>query len=96
MTRVRVDWWRVIVDLGYQGYSHQRIADELLVSKSWLAGVKNAGHEPRHHDGEMLLELWARATRRPTAEAPRVPANAESARERWRMGLAPIRGGRGG
>lgn len=92
----RIDWWRVIVDLGYQGYSHQRIADELLVGKSWLASVKNQGHEPRFADGEALLALWSRAMKQPTTEAPRAAVKAETARERWRMGLSPIRGGQGG
>jgi hypothetical protein len=83
----RIDWWRVIVDLGYQGYSHQRIADELLVGKSWVAGVKNSGHEPRHRDGEMLLALWSQVMSKPATDAPRSAVSAESARERWRLGL---------
>lgn len=83
----RIDWWRVIVELGYQGYSHQRIADELMVGKSWVAGVKNSGHEPKHGDGEMLLELWARVLGKPMSEAPRASVAADSARMRWRLGL---------
>jgi len=84
----RIDWWRVIIDLGYCGYSHQRIADELLVGKSWVAGVKNTGHEPRYRDGEMLLDLWAQAMQKPRSDAPRADVSAESARERWRLGLS--------
>lgn len=83
----RIDWWRVIADLGVQGYSLRRISDELMVGKSWLDALKNQGHEPRHRDGEMLLQLWAQAMGKEMAEAPRAALGAEGARERWRLGL---------
>lgn len=81
----RVDWWRVITDLNYAGYSNGRISAELLVSKSWVAGVKNDGTEPRYRDGEMLLALWSKAVGKPAAEAPKMAVAGYGARERARL-----------
>lgn len=81
----RIDWWRVITDLNYAGFSNGRIADELLVSKSWVASVKNDGTEPRYRDGDMLLALWVRATGKQVQDAPRGLASGDGARERARL-----------
>jgi hypothetical protein len=68
---MRIDWFRVIVDLERSGYAHQRIADELLRSKGWVNNLKCVpGAEPRHRDGQALLALWSRATGRPLHDAP--------------------------
>lgn len=83
----RVDWWRVITDLNYAGYSNGRIAEELLlVSKTWIARLRNENTEPRHRDGEMLLDLWARVMRCQASDAPRLTGHPSlGAKERARM-----------
>ncbi len=68
---MRIDWFRVIVELERARYSHERIAAELMRSKGWVSNLKSVpGTEPRHSDGQALLALWARATGRPVHDAP--------------------------
>jgi hypothetical protein len=56
-----VDWWRVIVDLCRAGHTHESIATSIRVGKSTIAGWKE-GSEPRHKDGEVLIEMWVEVT----------------------------------
>jgi hypothetical protein len=58
MTRYRVDWWRVTVDLQRCGVSLSDVSDLTLIPRSTLLGYRNLDVEPRHADGEALLALW--------------------------------------
>ena len=81
----RVDWFRVIVELNYAGLSNGRIAAEMIMSRSWVAGLKNEGIEPRYRDGQMLLAIWAKATGSAPDDAPLIDAGGEGSRARARF-----------
>lgn len=67
--RYRTDWFRVIVQLQYQGYSQARVARILGVSLTTLRGWKD-GSEPAHNFGHALLELWSEVIQQPICERP--------------------------
>ena len=81
----RIDWFRIIVELNYAGLSNGRIAAEMLMSKSWVKGLKNYGVEPRHRDGQMLLEIWAKATGSNLEVAPLLGGCGDGCRDRARF-----------
>jgi hypothetical protein len=81
----RIDWFRVIVELNYAGLSNGRIAAEMLMSKGWVAGLKNDGIEPRYRDGQMLLGIWAAATGAAPEDAPLIDGDGEGCRARSRF-----------
>lgn len=58
---LRVDWFRLLNDLKREGYSHYAIAHFTKIPKSTLDGYK-AGAEPRHCDGQTLIDCWAQVT----------------------------------
>lgn len=68
---IRIDWFRVLADLNYQGLRSQQIADRIQVARTTVVGWKQ-GAEPKHADGETLLELWVAITGKPRKYAPRV------------------------
>jgi hypothetical protein len=57
----RTDWFRVLADLQYAECSNTDVAEYIGVPQTTLLGWKQ-GSEPRHHDGQRLLELWAMVT----------------------------------
>lgn len=65
----RTDWFRVLADLAHAGISTRAVSRRLEVAKSTVLGWKQ-GNEPRHSDGEQLLELWATETGKPRADVP--------------------------
>jgi hypothetical protein len=67
---MRIDWFRIIVDLERARWSHERVAVECMRSKGWVAALKDGASQPRHDDGEHLVSLWMRATGNPRAAAP--------------------------
>lgn len=68
---IRIDWFRVITDLGRCGIPSQLIADSIGVAKSTLLGWKQ-GAEPKHGDGEKLVAFWCQVTERPREALPKV------------------------
>lgn len=70
--RRRTDWFRVLVDLQYEGVTHKRVADVLGVGMSTVLGWK-AGSEPNHHDGHRLLEMWCEQFNRLLSDRPMTP-----------------------
>jgi hypothetical protein len=83
-----IDWWRVIVDLERRGVSHADIGAACRRSEKWATVVKNLGHEPRHDDGESLISLWLKTTRRPRRTLPtrRDPAPMDGNQRRSQLG----------
>lgn len=57
---MRVDWFRVIVDLERAGMSHVRIADAVGISQARIQAYKNGLGEPKHRVGSGLVTLWVR------------------------------------
>ena len=73
----RIDWFRFISDISRRQFSLSRTAAELEVSKSTLLGWK-MGSEPKHGDGEALIEMWCQVTGRDREIVPVVVH-----RKRW-------------
>lgn len=67
----RIDWFRIVADLNYRGIRTQAIADKVGVARMTVAGWKD-GAEPKHADGEKLLDLWVTVTSKPKQYAPRM------------------------
>ncbi len=68
----RVDWWRVVTDLQARQYTKDHIHHAVGRSASWVLTLKNLDCEPRHRDGQALLQLWSSVTEKPIDQAPRV------------------------
>ncbi|EBY6473968.1 hypothetical protein EU408_11970 [Salmonella enterica subsp. enterica] len=67
----RLDWFRVITEITRSGVSMQSLAEELDVSRPTLLNWKQ-GAEPRHCDGENLIELWCALTHQERGNLPRI------------------------
>lgn len=65
----RIDWFRILADLQYHGCNNTEVAEALNVPQGTLRGWKE-GSEPRHHDGQRLMELWQVFTNRSYDERP--------------------------
>jgi hypothetical protein len=71
----RIDWFQIVVDLGRAGLPTRSVAGQIGVPKATILGWKQ-GAEPKHADGERLLELWCRMTGRGREHLPRVASSA--------------------
>lgn len=65
----RVDWFRVLTELKRHGIAHSGIRGAIGIPESTLQGYKT-GSEPKHVDGERLIEFWCQVTGRTRAELP--------------------------
>lgn len=68
-TQSRVDWFRILVELGQHGYSLHMLAMVLDIPYSTLQGYKS-GAEPRYVDGEVLAKFYTQITARERGEFP--------------------------
>lgn len=68
----RIDWWRVVTELSAHGYGKDHIHHAIGRSPSWAMTLKNIGCEPRHCDGQALLQLWSTVVDKPIDQAPRL------------------------
>lgn len=59
---LRVDWFRVIVELERHGFTPYDISDQIETARSTVVHWRNDGTEPRHLDGERLIKFWSAAT----------------------------------
>lgn len=66
----RIDWFRVLADLRRAGLSTIAVGSQLQVPDSTIRGWK-MGSEPRHADGESLVDLWMRVLGRQRAQLPK-------------------------
>lgn len=66
---IRVNWFRILVQLKDEGYSLYSVSHFTEIPKSTLIGYKQ-GAEPRYYDGTRLLNFWAQATSKALADAP--------------------------
>jgi len=66
-----VDWFAVLIDLQRQGIPTSSVASLLAIPKSTILGWKQ-GAEPRHRDGERLIDLWVGVTGNAQAKLPRM------------------------
>lgn len=70
MTKVRVDWFRVLIDLEQRGFHPQVVSDAINVARSTILGWRNSHAEPGHTDGERIIDLWCRVTGRARINLP--------------------------
>lgn len=68
-TDIRISWFRLFNEMKVNGWSLYRIEAHLHIAKSTLIGWKE-GVEPRHADGEKLIELWQEVTSQTRGELP--------------------------
>lgn len=66
----RVDWFQVLTDLQRAGVPGASVAQHLRVPHSTVHGWKQ-GAEPKHVDGELLIDLWIGLTGRNRHQVPR-------------------------
>lgn len=65
------DWFRIICDLNKSNLSLQNIANIIQVPKPTIVGWKQ-GAEPKHSDGERLIDLWCSTTGSSRSDLPTV------------------------
>lgn len=65
----RIAWFRVFDELKRADWSVYRIEREIGVPKTTLLGWKT-GAEPKHADGERLINLWQSVTDKPRDQLP--------------------------
>lgn len=70
MSRIRVDWFRVMAELQGKGYSVTSISAAIDVPKSTLMGWRILDAEPRHSEGERLVGLWCQVMGQPRDAMP--------------------------
>jgi hypothetical protein len=68
---MRIDWFRLLVNLGKEGYSLRSISHFTGIPKTTLVGYKN-GSQPAYHIGVCLLQFWSEATGHDSTEAPTI------------------------
>ena len=78
---MQIDWFRLITDLERAGFTHDKIARQLVASRSSIFYWKT-GSEPRYSDGERLIRLWALVTHKTQEDLPYV----DYQRARYRRG----------
>lgn len=71
ITICRIDWFRLLADLRYQGLTLRVITACTGISKPTLLGLRNQDADPKMHQGELLITLWTRTTGRPASDVPR-------------------------
>lgn len=65
----RINWFAVFDQLKRLGWSLHSIEQRLHVPKSTLIGWK-LGAEPRHSEGELLINLWQSVTQQSRGTIP--------------------------
>jgi hypothetical protein len=70
MSRIRVDWFRVLAELQGKGYSVTAVASAIDTPKSTVMGWRILDAEPRHAEGELLVGLWCQVMEEPRDALP--------------------------
>lgn len=70
-TDLRVDWFRVLVQIKDQGYSLYSVSHFTGISKSSLINYKQ-GAQPSYHQGVRLVSCWAEVTGKPVEAVPMI------------------------
>lgn len=68
--RIRVDWFRVIVQLEAAGYRPNAIGAAIGSPRATIVGWRNYGYEPAHAEGERLVQLWCQVMQLDRDEMP--------------------------
>ena len=67
--RIRVDWFRVIVELEGKGYRPAQIGAAIGWPRGTIVGWRKNDAEPSHAGGEALVNLWVQVV------GPTLPEN---------------------
>ena len=67
----KVDWFRLTADIRSHGLTLRIITACTGISKATLLDLRNQDADPKMHQGELLIALWARTTGLPTDQVPR-------------------------
>jgi hypothetical protein len=70
MSRVRVDWFRTLAELQGKGYNVATVAAAIDVPRSTVMGWRLQDAEPRHADGERLVNFWCQVMQLPREALP--------------------------
>lgn len=68
---LKVDWFRVFVDLKRGGLSFAAVEHRLSIPDSTLKRYANNLNEPRHTEGEQIISLWIEVTHRQRDDLPK-------------------------
>lgn len=71
LSDIRVDWFRVLVDIQAEGYSMYAISHFTRIPKTTLLGYKQ-GAQPIYNTGLTLIRCWAEATGKTPDKVPTV------------------------
>lgn len=66
----RIDWFQILTDLNRLGVPVSSVSQQTRIPKSTILGWKQ-GAEPKHADGELLIDLWIGLTGNNRHQAPR-------------------------
>ena len=68
---IRIDWFRILMRLKAEGYSHSAISHFTGISTGSICGYK-AGGQPIYHHGVRLLQFWSETTGLEISAAPTI------------------------
>lgn len=68
--RIRVDWFRTVVELEKLGHNTYTIATAIDVPRRTVLGWRNYGAEPSHDTGERLIAFWCQTLQLPREALP--------------------------
>lgn len=67
--RPRIDWFGVLVEFRRRGITDTALSAQTNIPRTTIVGYR-AGAEPKHADGERLVQLWMAETQRPREQLP--------------------------
>ena len=65
----RIDWFRIYADLKKSKWSVCRVARETGIARTTLMYWRD-GAEPKHSDGETIIEVWEKVTGKCRKDVP--------------------------
>ena len=65
----RVDWFRIYADLKKSEWSLCRVSRETGIARTTMASWRD-GVEPKHADGEAIIEVWEKVTGKCRKDVP--------------------------
>jgi hypothetical protein len=64
-----IDWNRVFLTLRREGYTTRDVSSIVGIPRSTIDGWRT-GAEPRHQDGETIIQFWSETTGLPRESLP--------------------------
>lgn len=66
---LRIWWFRILADLNRAGFPSAEVSNQIHVPRQTLRDWSD-GAEPRHADGEALLDFWCKVFDKTREDAP--------------------------